>query len=841
MHTLEFIAKLAELSKQDTKSDYAVLVDSHDVPLAVGLHPTTDTRSTAHSAIVNILQNHNRVRATDKFIVTYKPTAMCLGMLNNFKSSGGEEVVRLEVFNTSDEELKEGAQLDTKGVDVSSLQKLLASAKKRGGDVHTVASGFDALAKAPYTQRRPIPKPHAIALARVPPPPPFRGAAAPEPFADNSFMLLAFSLVALSWYDKGTYEKKVAPTLSGNNVGAVIVKNQQIISWGINVGGQHSTLHAETLAIQAYLERTGEAALPSGCVIYSTLQPCHMCAGFIAQMGHGVRVVYGMQDNQLQTCLKAVERPWLSSESTALIEAVNKKKGGQQGASTKFLRDGDIKDAFMPAFDTLSQRKSEKKSEQALLMHCRELLLIVAEQGLATNDGFQRLLAMADTLGAQFDEMNVGRASERVQEQRDRAHELAQQAQGGLEKAGQLHAEAERQLAAIQRQRDIATQAARGATTARQEASALDKVSEARSRAEQARKLATQAEDALDKAREVRGELKTGAEEGHRLAQDARNCANLAKNAAQSALARAEVRTVVGFLEKPGVPTPNESLSHKVKHAATRAELANDSAQSASVLSTKLSELLSTAARALLETETQCKSAAAEAERANLLVDNKRLVAEFDPYTSESIKTLRQNALEGAEEAKKQAQAAQVVLEEAEKAVSEFTSARAIQEANKSLALAKENVRLARESHEEAHLGAQSVLKLSGELEELLGRLKKASAQETVAQLHKETQAKRDELKDAIKGVKTSHTKTVLALNKAKSNRDAATTPITCAGKNCTQTLKQKTSLMSQWHACKRCRNHYCGACGSKLEWQSTFSRTRRCGGSKCDGTTELV
>ena len=65
-------------------------------------------------------------------------------------------------------------------------------------------------------------------------------------------------------------------------VGAVIVQKNSIISRAHNEKEQQNSIsaHAEFLAIQRAIDYLGDWRL-TGCVLYTTLEPCPMCAGAI--------------------------------------------------------------------------------------------------------------------------------------------------------------------------------------------------------------------------------------------------------------------------------------------------------------------------------------------------------------------------------------------------------------------------------------------------------------------------------------------------------------------------------------------------------------------------------
>ena len=79
-------------------------------------------------------------------------------------------------------------------------------------------------------------------------------------------------------------------------VGAVIVLDGEIISEGYNQTEKlkDPTAHAEIMAIRAACEKLGNWRL-SGCTLYTTLEPCAMCAGAILQ-ARLKKVVWGAPD-----------------------------------------------------------------------------------------------------------------------------------------------------------------------------------------------------------------------------------------------------------------------------------------------------------------------------------------------------------------------------------------------------------------------------------------------------------------------------------------------------------------------------------------------------------------
>ena len=77
-------------------------------------------------------------------------------------------------------------------------------------------------------------------------------------------------------------------------VGAVLIKNGEIIGMGANVKTTDPTAHAEIQALRMAAESIGSWNL-SGCDLYVTLEPCPMCAG--ACVNARIRnIVFGAKD-----------------------------------------------------------------------------------------------------------------------------------------------------------------------------------------------------------------------------------------------------------------------------------------------------------------------------------------------------------------------------------------------------------------------------------------------------------------------------------------------------------------------------------------------------------------
>ena len=123
---------------------------------------------------------------------------------------------------------------------------------------------------------------------------------------DEIFSLLAYSIVHKYWQD---HDRKGR----GYNVGSVLVSpDNEILDWGINSVNQteNCTQHGEVRLMTKYLDKDGVYAL-NNHTIYSTLEPCAMCAGMMT-MASIKRTVNGQRDYYFS---KALERLAYDSEA----------------------------------------------------------------------------------------------------------------------------------------------------------------------------------------------------------------------------------------------------------------------------------------------------------------------------------------------------------------------------------------------------------------------------------------------------------------------------------------------------------------------------------------------
>lgn len=92
-------------------------------------------------------------------------------------------------------------------------------------------------------------------------------------------------------------------------IGAVVVADSRVIGRGYNLTRSLSdaTAHAEMIAITSAAEIIGDWRLEN-CLLYSTIEPCTMCAG-AAVLSRIKTIVFGAKDPKFGACGSIFEIP----------------------------------------------------------------------------------------------------------------------------------------------------------------------------------------------------------------------------------------------------------------------------------------------------------------------------------------------------------------------------------------------------------------------------------------------------------------------------------------------------------------------------------------------------
>ncbi|MFT7677592.1 MAG: tRNA(adenine34) deaminase [Planctomycetota bacterium] len=98
------------------------------------------------------------------------------------------------------------------------------------------------------------------------------------------------------WMALALLEAKRAFDADEVPIGAVLVRDGKVLARGRNATRERRdpTAHAEVVAIQAATRATGDMRLP-GTTLYTTVEPCFMCAGALVH-ARVDRVVWAVRD-----------------------------------------------------------------------------------------------------------------------------------------------------------------------------------------------------------------------------------------------------------------------------------------------------------------------------------------------------------------------------------------------------------------------------------------------------------------------------------------------------------------------------------------------------------------
>jgi tRNA(adenine34) deaminase len=155
----------------------------------------------------------------------------------------------------------------------------------------------------------------------------------PEPFSpadldDETWMALALAAA------------RDAESQDEVPIGAVVVLDGRVLGRGYNLTRtrRDPTAHAEMIAISEAAREVGAMRLP-GAVVFTTVEPCFMCAGALSH-ARVARVVWGVRDPKFGGCIslgRVLDDPRLNhralitegvcaDEARALIQEFFRKK-----------------------------------------------------------------------------------------------------------------------------------------------------------------------------------------------------------------------------------------------------------------------------------------------------------------------------------------------------------------------------------------------------------------------------------------------------------------------------------------------------------------------------------
>lgn len=338
-----FLAMALRDKENEGGKDVALLVSNNQV-IAIGV-----VGNQAHEkAIVNLLHNFDRSSGCNIY-ATYVPTEMCLGLgwqrnvgsvvyLDGFNAKfvrptddgitdsfalGGDGDFQISQRINSPKWRDDKARLDTFPTSSDALSKWINLFNSPKVDLTKGAYNiYDQIKRCGYVYHSRVSDVNEKSmLARMIDCVPVQtGACETEPSKkDNLWMKVAYALAGAALPDSRTALQQ------GHNVAAIMVSNTDIIlGWGVNINRLNGCFHAETSMVLAYLARNNASKLPDGVRIYSTLAPCHMCAGLITTVGTNVPVVVGHMDPRIQKSALDRKKNGSIQRLTAVLPIVQK-------------------------------------------------------------------------------------------------------------------------------------------------------------------------------------------------------------------------------------------------------------------------------------------------------------------------------------------------------------------------------------------------------------------------------------------------------------------------------------------------------------------------------------
>lgn len=170
---------------------------------------------------------------------------------------------------------------------------------------------------------------------------------------DAILMKLAFAIVGKSWSSTtGENNLRTEAMGGGNNIGAVLTDNHsRILAWSVNVASKANgmTCHAECALVRAWIQKHG--AVRGECRLYTTLEPCYMCAGILSTYCKTWQVFFGQADatikgSALRRGANGASQHHVNATSAARVEGLYRDEQWKPGKTLEFLRSDNSRKIF---------------------------------------------------------------------------------------------------------------------------------------------------------------------------------------------------------------------------------------------------------------------------------------------------------------------------------------------------------------------------------------------------------------------------------------------------------------------------------------------------------------
>jgi tRNA(Arg) A34 adenosine deaminase TadA len=265
--------------------DISICIKNNEA-IAIALSPTFDADSYGiQSPITTLLHNIGVSNSEDSVVVsTAVPSKMCKGMAQLFGVK--------EIWYSDDNKLKE---LSKSGKDYRTIDRGTYVEPSSNASINILENLKKTKEYGALKPRRKVVVPDDIGdlpLAKL---------VVDRAVLDKFFTLVTLDIARNSFGGGGVIGSVRTQGNGGKNIASLLVDaDGAVISWGVNTNTTEKWQHAEVNTLYNLLE-AGYESIPKGSTLYTTLEPCGMCAGLISHLGRNSmsRVIAAMTDPTL--------------------------------------------------------------------------------------------------------------------------------------------------------------------------------------------------------------------------------------------------------------------------------------------------------------------------------------------------------------------------------------------------------------------------------------------------------------------------------------------------------------------------------------------------------------
>ena len=156
---------------------------------------------------------------------------------------------------------------------------------------------------------------------------------------------------------------------AGHNIGGVLRgPNDEIIAWALNTNTGDFSQHGEVNMMEYFYRLAANRPNPlNNHILYTTLEPCHMCSGMYADVGNNMECRYGQPDDTSEN--SALRRQangsteiWQATPLSARVSTefeIFKRQNGGRANITNYLNGPEMGALLQMAFDSYVDLRAE--------------------------------------------------------------------------------------------------------------------------------------------------------------------------------------------------------------------------------------------------------------------------------------------------------------------------------------------------------------------------------------------------------------------------------------------------------------------------------------------------